>query len=85
MIGLSSGAKATIASGALRATGARHRRKSGANPVLHVGKPARLRLLDLSTRNPTPTFWLTARTDSAFANTKDTLVVIGVRAWLSGR
>ena len=49
-----------------------------ANPdtiVLRVGRPARLRLLNLSTRNPSPTFWLTARTDSVFANTRDTLVV----------
>ncbi|HTI61861.1 MAG TPA: hypothetical protein VL524_00025, partial [Gemmatimonadaceae bacterium] len=49
-----------------------------ANPdtlVLRVGRPARLRLLNLSTRNPSATFWLTARTDSAFANMRDTLVV----------
>jgi FtsP/CotA-like multicopper oxidase with cupredoxin domain len=43
--------------------------------VLHAGRPARLRLLNLSTRNPTPAFWLTARSDSAFANRGDTLVV----------
>lgn len=43
--------------------------------VLHVDRPARLRLLNLSTQNPSPTFWLTARTDSAFTNTRDSLVV----------
>jgi len=49
-----------------------------ANPdtvVLHVGRATRLRLLNLTTRNPSPTFWLTARSDSAFVNSKDTLVV----------
>lgn len=49
-----------------------------ANPdtlVLHVGRTARLRLLNLSTQNPTPTFWLTERTDSSFANVRDSLVV----------
>ena len=49
-----------------------------ANPdtvLLHAGRPARLRLLNLSTRNPSPTFWLTARTDSVFANRNDSLVV----------
>jgi FtsP/CotA-like multicopper oxidase with cupredoxin domain len=49
-----------------------------ANPdtlTLRVGRPARLRLLNLTMQNPTPTFWLTARTDSTFANANDTLVV----------
>jgi FtsP/CotA-like multicopper oxidase with cupredoxin domain len=42
--------------------------------VMHAGRPVRLRLINLSTRNPSPMFWLTARSDSVFANTKDTLV-----------
>jgi len=49
-----------------------------ANPdtvVLRVGRAARFRLLNLSTGNPTPTFSLTARSDSAFANGRDTLIV----------
>lgn len=48
-----------------------------ANPdtiVMHVGRPARLRLFNLSTQNPVPTVWLTARHDSA-ATGRDTMVV----------
>jgi FtsP/CotA-like multicopper oxidase with cupredoxin domain len=50
-----------------------------ANPdtvVLHVGHPARFRLLNLTTK-PTaaPTFWLTARPDSAEQVAKDTMLV----------
>lgn len=43
--------------------------------VLHVDQPARLRLLNLSTQNPSPTFWLTARIDSSSSNTRDSLIV----------
>lgn len=49
-----------------------------ANPdtvVLHVGRPARLRFLNLSTVNPVPFVCLTARLDSALAGVKDTMVV----------
>lgn len=42
--------------------------------VLHVGRPARFRLLNLSTANPLALFVLTARPDSAFTG-KDTMVV----------
>jgi manganese oxidase len=49
-----------------------------ANPdtiVLHVGRPARLRFLGLSSVNPNATVWLTARPDSSLANVVDTMVV----------
>jgi FtsP/CotA-like multicopper oxidase with cupredoxin domain len=49
-----------------------------ANPdtvVLHVGRPARLRILNLSSETPVPTFSLTARPDSAMINGRDTMVV----------
>ena len=49
-----------------------------ANPdtvILHVGQPARLRMLNLSTVNIAPVFSLTARPDSAFTLAHDTLVV----------
>jgi len=42
--------------------------------VLHVGRPARLRLLILATAAPVPLVWLTARPDSTFAGVKDTMV-----------
>jgi len=43
--------------------------------VLHVGRPARLRFLNLSTASPVPFVWLTARPDSSLAGLVDTLVV----------
>jgi len=49
-----------------------------ANPdtmILHVGQPARLRMLNLSTVNIAPVFSLTARPDSAFTLAHDTMVV----------
>jgi len=49
-----------------------------ANPdtvVLHVGRPARLRVLSLSSVNPNATVWLTARPDSSRINVSDTMVV----------
>ena len=49
-----------------------------ANPdtvVLHVGRPARFRLINLSTADPVPSFYLTARPDSALIGVKDTMVV----------
>jgi FtsP/CotA-like multicopper oxidase with cupredoxin domain len=49
-----------------------------ANPdtvVLHVGRPARLRLLTLTTDNPGPFVCLTARLTVASSGAKDTLVV----------
>ena len=49
-----------------------------ANPdtvILHAGRPARLRLLNLATVNVAPIFLLTARPDSAFTVAKDTMVV----------
>lgn len=49
-----------------------------ANPdtvVLHVGRPARLRFLSLSSINPNATIWLTARADSSRINVADTMVV----------
>jgi FtsP/CotA-like multicopper oxidase with cupredoxin domain len=49
-----------------------------ANPdtvVLHVGRPARLRLLSLTTDNPGPFVCLTARLDIALPGVKDTMVV----------
>lgn len=42
--------------------------------VLHVGRPARFRLLNLSTADPLAAFTLTARPDSVFSG-KDTLIV----------
>ena len=42
--------------------------------VLHVGRPARLRFLNLSTADPLAAFTLTARPDSLFTG-KDTMVV----------
>jgi FtsP/CotA-like multicopper oxidase with cupredoxin domain len=49
-----------------------------ANPdtvILHAGRPARLRFLNLSTANPVPWVWLTARPDSTLTGGKDTMVV----------
>lgn len=49
-----------------------------ANPdtvVLHVGQPARLRFISLSSVNPNATVWLTARADSSLINVADTMVV----------
>lgn len=49
-----------------------------ANPdtvVLHVGRPARLRFISLSSVNPNATVWFTARQDSSFQNVADTMVV----------
>jgi FtsP/CotA-like multicopper oxidase with cupredoxin domain len=43
--------------------------------VLHVGRPARLRLINLSTADPVPTFCLTARPDSVLTIAKDTMIV----------
>lgn len=44
--------------------------------VLHVGRPARLRFINLAAYNtPAPTFFVTARTDSAAQMPNDTLVV----------
>jgi len=43
--------------------------------VLHVGRPARLRLLNLATTTVVPTFTLTARPDSALANGDDSMIV----------
>jgi|SRR5579872_3521056 len=48
-----------------------------ANPdtvVLHVGRPARVRLINLSTVNVAPIFSLTARADSAFTLARDTML-----------
>ena len=49
-----------------------------ANPdtvILHVGRPARVRLMNLSTFNVAPFFSLTARPDSAFTVARDTMLV----------
>jgi len=49
-----------------------------ANPdtvVLHVGRPARLRFISLSSVNPNATVWLTARPDSSLINRDDSMVV----------
>jgi FtsP/CotA-like multicopper oxidase with cupredoxin domain len=43
--------------------------------VLHVGRPARFRLINLSTADPVPSFSLTARRDSVLIGGKDTMVV----------
>jgi len=43
--------------------------------VLHVGRPARLRLINLSTADPVPFFCLTARPDSMLIGAKDTMIV----------
>jgi FtsP/CotA-like multicopper oxidase with cupredoxin domain len=43
--------------------------------VLHMGRPARLRFISLSSVNPNATVWLTARRDSSFGNVADTMVV----------
>lgn len=43
--------------------------------VFHVGHPARLRFLNLSTVNYAPTVWLTARPDSSMAGVDDTMTV----------
>jgi FtsP/CotA-like multicopper oxidase with cupredoxin domain len=43
--------------------------------ILHVGRPARVRLINLSTFNMAPIFSLTARPDSAFTLAHDTMVV----------
>jgi FtsP/CotA-like multicopper oxidase with cupredoxin domain len=43
--------------------------------VLHVGRPARLRLINLSTADPVPSFSLTARSDSTLTSAKDTMLV----------
>ena len=43
--------------------------------VLHVGKPARLRFIGLTTINPNAAVSLTARPDSSLANGRDTMVV----------
>ena len=43
--------------------------------VLHVGRPARLRLINLSTADPVPFFCLTARPDSTLIGAKDTMIV----------
>ncbi|MFI5229074.1 MAG: multicopper oxidase domain-containing protein [Gemmatimonadales bacterium] len=43
--------------------------------VLHVGRPARLRLINLSTADPVPSFCLTARPDSTPDGAKDTMIV----------
>jgi hypothetical protein len=43
--------------------------------VFHAGRPARLRLLNLSVWEPAPFFSLTARLDSAFRLNSDTLLV----------
>jgi manganese oxidase len=49
-----------------------------ANPdtlVLHVGQPARFRLINLATVNPAVAMWLTARPDSEAALVTDTMTV----------
>lgn len=43
--------------------------------VLHVGRPVRVRLLDLVEANPSPTVLLTARPDSAAGLTADSAIV----------
>jgi manganese oxidase len=43
--------------------------------VLHVGLPARLRLINLSTADPVPAFVLTARPDTTLTGGKDTMIV----------
>jgi hypothetical protein len=42
--------------------------------VLHAGRPARFRILNLSTFNPAPQVWLTARRDSAAQIKDDSLL-----------
>jgi FtsP/CotA-like multicopper oxidase with cupredoxin domain len=42
--------------------------------ILHVGRPARVRLMNLSTFNVAPVFSLTTRPDSAFTLARDTMV-----------
>ena len=42
--------------------------------ILHVGRPARVRLMNLSTFNGAPVFSLTTRPDSAFTLARDTMV-----------
>jgi FtsP/CotA-like multicopper oxidase with cupredoxin domain len=42
--------------------------------VLHAGQPARFRILNLSTFNPVPQVWLTARRDSAAQIADDSLL-----------
>ena len=42
--------------------------------ILHVGRPARVRLINLSTFNVAPVFSLTTRPDSAFNLARDTMV-----------
>jgi len=49
-----------------------------ANPdtvILHVGRPARVRLMNLSTFNVAPFFSITSRPDSAFTVARDTMLV----------
>ncbi len=43
--------------------------------VLHAGRPARFRIMNLSTVNPSPQVWLTARRDSATVLSADSLLV----------
>ncbi len=43
--------------------------------VMHVGKPARLRIMSLSSVNPNATVTLTTRPESSFVNRDDALVV----------
>jgi FtsP/CotA-like multicopper oxidase with cupredoxin domain len=43
--------------------------------VLHTGQPARLRFINLSTVNPAPLIWLTARPDSAAQLVSDSMLV----------
>jgi FtsP/CotA-like multicopper oxidase with cupredoxin domain len=43
--------------------------------VLHVGRPARFRFLNLSTVNVEPVVWLTTRSDSSLAGVDDTSIV----------
>jgi FtsP/CotA-like multicopper oxidase with cupredoxin domain len=43
--------------------------------VLHLGQPARFRLLNLSTADPAASFVLTARPDSVLTGARDTMVV----------
>lgn len=52
--------------------------------VLHVGRPARLRLLNLSTVNMAPLVSLTARPDSAMTIARDTMLVRWVPAAKDG-
>ena len=49
--------------------------RNPASLVLHVGRSARLRLINLAATNPAPSFWLTTRSDSVPTSAGDTMVV----------